>query len=126
MYFQSKGYKAEFTTRPLVFFEPQVTVNARAPTGEVRLEICNEKNQPVEGYTFDDCKPLRFADSQRFPLQWSNRQNLGELIGKCLRIAVRFHNARIYSFRGDYHIVDAFDLRRINDGLPIDTTRFGA
>ena len=51
-------------------------------------------------------------------------KKLGELVGKCLRIAVRFYNARIYSFRGDYHIVDAFDLRRINDGLPIDTKRF--
>jgi len=40
--------------------------------------------------------------------------------------AVRFHNVRIYALRGDYHIIDGFDFRRINDGLPIDTTRFGA
>lgn len=126
MYFQSKGYKAEFTTRPMVFYEPEVTLNAQAPTGEVRFEVRDTKNQPVEGYTFDDCKPLRFADSLRYQLQWSNRQNLGELVGKCIRIAVRFHNARIYALRGDYHIIDGFDFRRINDGLPIDTTRFGA
>jgi hypothetical protein len=126
MYFQSKGYKAEFTTRPLVFFEPTVTLNAQAITGEVQFEIRDDKNRPIEGFTFADCQPLKFSDSIAFPLKWSNHSSIAELVGKCVRIAIRFHNARIYSFRGDYHFVDAFDIRRIDDGLNIDTTRFGA
>jgi hypothetical protein len=126
MSFQSKGYKAEFTTRPLVFYDPEVTMNAQAVTGRVEFEIRDTKNRPVTGYTFDDCQAMRFADSLAYSLRWKERQNLGELVGKCLRLAVRFHNAQIYSFRGDYHFIDAFDQRRIDDGLAIDTTRFGA
>lgn len=126
MYFQSKGYKAEFTTRPLVFYDPVVTINAQAATGRIEYEIRDMKNRPVSGYTFDDCEALQFEDTLAHSLRWRDGKNLGELVGKCIRIAVRFHNAQIYSFRGDYHFIDAFDQRRIDDGLPIDTTRFGS
>lgn len=126
MAFQSKGYKAEFTTRPFVVYDPAFTMNAQAATGRVEFEIRDTKNRPVTGYTFDDCAALRFDDTLAHPLRWKDRRDLGELVGKCLRLAVRFHNAQIYSFRGDYHFVDAFDERCIRDGLPVDTTRFGA
>ena len=49
-----------------------------------------------------------------------------ELVGKVIRFSVKFYNAHIYSFYGDYHFTDAHDARLLKDGLPIvDTSRFG-
>ncbi len=127
MYFRSKGYKASLTTRPFIIFNCDITMNAEAVTGEVLVEIRDDKNKPIEGYTFDEFIPLKFSDSLKHPLQWRNRRNLNELINKPIRFSIKFYNARIYSFTGDYHFTDAHDARRLRDGLPVDdTSRFGS
>lgn len=126
MYFRTQGYWGEFTTRPFAIFGGDFTLNAMAKTGEVRVEIRSDKNEPVEGYAFDDCVPLKFDDSLKHPLRWNNRKNLEELVGKVTRFSVKFYNAHIYSFHGDYHFTDAHDVRLLQDGVPIiDTSRFG-
>ena len=127
MYFQSRGHQAQITTRPFAVFDGEFTMNAEAPTGTVEFELRDLKNQPIEGYTFADCEPMKFKDSLKFPLRWKNRRDVSELIGKVIRMSVRFYNARIYSFRADYHILDAHDFRRLRDDLPlISTELFGA
>jgi hypothetical protein len=127
MYFQSKGFWGQFLTRAFTIFDGEFTMNAEAITGEVIIEVHSERNKPIDGYSFDEFIPLKFNDTLKHPLQWQNRKNLSELIGKAIRFNVKFYNARIYSFTGDYHIVDAHDTRRLNDGLPImDTSRFGS
>lgn len=127
MYFQSKGFWGQLLTRPFTIFDGDFTMNAEAITGEVLVELRCDKNKPIEGYSFDEFIPLKFKDSLKHPLHWKNRKNLTELIGKTIRFKLKFYNARIYSFTGDYHFVDAHDTRRLNDGLPIiDTSRFGS
>ena len=70
---------------------------------------------------------MKFKDSLEFPLRWKNRRDVSELIGKVIRMSVRFYNAQIYSFRADYHILDAHDFRRLRDDLPLISTKlFGA
>jgi hypothetical protein len=126
MYFRTKGYWGRFTTRPFTISDGEFTMNAMARTGEVRLELRTAKNEPIEGYSFDDCEPLRFGDSLRHTLRWKERRNLDEFVGQVIRLSVKFYNANIYSFRGDYHFTDAHDARLLADGIPIaDTSRFG-
>lgn len=127
MYFQPQGHWAQITTRPFAVFDGEFTMNAEAPTGMVEFEVRDLKNQPIEGYTFADCEPMKYQDTLRHQLRWKNRANFGELIGKVIRLSVRFYNARIYSFRADYHVLDAHDFRRLRDELPlISTQHFGA
>ena len=126
MYLRTKGYWGEFLTRPFAVFDGEFSMNAEALTGEVRYELRSWKNEPIEGYSFEECEPLRFDDTLRHPLRWQERRDLSELIGQVIRLRVKFYNARIYSFRGDYHFTDAHDLRLLNDGFEIaDTSRFG-
>ena len=98
-------------------------MNVEAPTGLVEYEIRDLKNQPVAGYTFADCVPLKYEDTLGFQLRWKDRQDLSELIGKVIRLSLRFHNARLYSLRADYHFLDAHDYRRLRDDLPLLSTR---
>ena len=130
-YFSSAGDWATFTTKPIALFDAHMELNAEAILGEVQVQISDCKwagtdgsHQPFEGYTFEDFIPLKHADSVRFPLRWKNRRNLGELVGKSIRLCVRFRNAKFFSFRGRYHFIDAQDERLLRDGMPIDTTLF--
>lgn len=130
-YFCPAGDWASFTTKPMAIFNPHMELNAEATLGEVQVQITDCQwagtdgiNKPIEGYTFDDFIPLKNEDSLRFPLRWKNRQNMEELVNKCIRLCVRFRNAKLYSFRGHYHFIDAQDERLIRDGMPIDTTLF--
>ncbi len=127
MYIRTKGYWGEFTTRPFAVFGAEFTMNAEALTGEVQFELRDTMNESLEGYTFDDCIPLKFDDAQKHPLKWKNKKSLKEFIGGQVRLHIRFYNARIYSFRGDYHITDAHDMRLLKDGenMRADESLFG-
>ena len=98
-------------------------MNARAPFGEVFFQVTDMKSQPIEGFTFGDCVPIRQDDSMTWPLLWRARK-LDELTNKVIRLEVRFRNANIYSFRGDYHFLDAQDWSMVDDGKSIDTSLF--
>ena len=110
----------------MVIFDGAFTLNANATTGEVRVEIRDDKNRPIEGYSLEDCVPLKFNDSLKHPLRWKDHKDLSDVTGRAIRFRVKFYNAQIYAFKGDYHFTDAHDVRRLEDGLPIiDTSRFG-
>jgi len=99
-------------------------VNAQAPFGEVLFQITDMKSQPIEGFTFDNCLPMKRDDSMAWPLLWWGKKKLDELVNKVIRLEVRFRNANIYSFQADYHFLDAQDWSMIDDGKPIDTSLF--
>jgi len=124
---KSKGHRAAVTTRPFAVFGGEMTMNAAAATGEVEFELRDFRNRPLDGYRFEDCEKMRFADDTAFPLRWRERRNLDELEGRTIRLALRFHNAAIHSLRADYHFTDATDFRRLRDDLPLlETERFGS
>lgn len=126
MYLESKGAWAEFLTKMFTLYSPTLTMNADAAAGEVVYRITTARNEPIPGYDFEDCRPLRLADKLKHRIAFRKHGSLRDLIGKGVRLHVKFQNARIYSFRGDYHFIDAHDWRTMEQaGLPIDTSRFG-
>jgi hypothetical protein len=125
MFLESCGGWGELTTKPLILFDGQLTVNANARGGEMVFAFTTWKNQPMPGYSFDDCIPMKLTDSLAQPIRFRHRSDLGELMRKGVRLRMRFQNARIYSLRGDYHFACAHDVRALDHGLSIDTTWFG-
>ena len=63
MYLKSSGDMGEFQTKPLVLRDGKVTMNAQALYGEIRFQVTDMKSQPFEGFTFDDCLPMKQEDS---------------------------------------------------------------
>lgn len=123
MYLASQGSWASFITKPLALFDPTLVMNAAAPFGEVRYQLTDLESRPVEGYTLDDCTPLVSADSLAWPLEWQGRR-LDELLGKIVRLEVKFRSARLYAFRGAFHFLDAQDHWMLRDSKPIATSQF--
>ncbi len=123
MYLRSQGDWARVQTKPLGIWSPEIRMNAAAPFGVVRYQVTDERSQPVEGYTFDDCVPLEADDRFDWPLQWKKTRT-SELIGKVVRIELEFQNANIYSLTAAYHLLDAQDQWLMKEGKPIDPSRF--
>ena len=109
------------------------------PTGMTRGKIDTfhfeskimENSRKVEVYL-----PPGYSESgERYPTvyvnygqqakDWGKMTNtLDNLIGKTIRLQVRFRNARLYALRGAYHFLDALDVAMIGDGKRVDTSLF--
>lgn len=114
----SEGDWASFQTKPFSLRSPGIRLNAAAPYGEVRYQLTNEKSEPIEGFTFDECLPLRNGDTLNFELRWKNR-DLNSLVNQPLRLEMKFRQARIYALDMAHHFLDAHDMRLLQDGKPL-------
>jgi hypothetical protein len=123
MYLRSRGDWARMQTKPMGVWSDDIHLNAAAPFGAVRFQLTDERSQPIEGFTFDDCVPFEAADSLNHPLRWKNAKT-SDIAGKVIRIELEFENANIYSLTAAYHMLDAQDQWLLKEGKPIDTTRF--
>jgi hypothetical protein len=72
-------------------------------SGEVRVEIRDEGNQPLPGYTWDEAVPFTGnttgAENAACPAVWKNDRSVRELAGRVIRLAFRLRDAHLYSFR---------------------------
>ena len=64
------------TTRPVVLEVDALTLNVAAIGGEVRAQVCDEQNQPIQGFSFADCTPIK-ADSLAAPIGWKRKLGAG-------------------------------------------------
>ncbi|MCB1228839.1 MAG: hypothetical protein KDN19_01150 [Verrucomicrobiae bacterium] len=123
MFLRSRGDWGSIQTKPFVLWSPEIRLNANAAFGEVRYQLTDEKSQPIEGFTFDDCVPLRGADEMAFPLTWQGADS-SKVLRRPVRLEVRFRNANLYAFEMAHHFLDAQDARLLKDGKAIDFRLF--
>ena len=119
-YLQSHGDWARFITKPLVLLDANLIMNAAAPHGEIRFQLTDLDSRPVEGFTLDDCLPMKSDDSVRFPIRWRSA-SLTEIVGRIVRLEIQMRHAQLFAFRGQIHFIDAQDRWLIEDGKPIVT-----
>ncbi len=65
----------------MVLKEPRLSINAQAPYGELRFQVCDMESCPLEGFSFADNVPLIENDSLDWALVWKGSR-LTELVGK--------------------------------------------
>lgn len=114
---------ASFTSKPLVLFEPRLSVNLMAPQGEAQFQLSDMKGVPLPGFAFDDCEPIAKVDELNLSLRWKDR-SLDEVLNQPVRLEAKFRNAQLYAVRSKFHFLDAEDMHLLNDGKPIDPRWF--
>ncbi len=123
MYLQSKGHWAKILTKPMAIFSDEIYLNAQAPFGEVRFQLTDEKSTPIEGFTYENCIPLKMDDQMRYQLRWDGN-GLAQIKGKIVRLEMEFNNANIFAIYMDYHMLDAEDMWLLKEGQSIERRWF--
>jgi len=76
----------------------RLLLNAKCDYGEIRVELVDEEDRPLEGYALDDCVPVR-ADGTGLDVSWKGHADLSGAAGRTVRLRMHLANARLYSYR---------------------------
>jgi hypothetical protein len=97
----------EVVTRPLRFSGERLRLNvSTSAVGSVRVEIQDERSQPLKDFALDNCREI-FGDELDRKVQWKSTATLGELAGKTVRLRFALRDADLYAFRFDAGTTDA-------------------
>ncbi len=83
-------------TPPVILAAERMRLNFEpAARGEARVQVTEADGRPIEGFRFEDCRPVT-ADAVAAPVEW--KRPLGELKGRPVRLEFSFRLARLYEF----------------------------
>ncbi|HIJ73116.1 MAG TPA: hypothetical protein HPP83_03340 [Candidatus Hydrogenedentes bacterium] len=73
----------------------ELAINTDADAGELRVQITDVDSRPLQGFAFDDCRPIS-EDSLDTPVTW--RRPLDELRDQPFHLEFQLRNAKLYGF----------------------------
>lgn len=92
---EQEGY---LTTEILNFDGEFLFVNADLREGNLRVEVCDEKGDPLKGFTRNDCVVMENVNSTRHAITWTDEEGLSSLRGENVRLKFFLTNGDLYSF----------------------------
>ena len=93
--------QGELVTKPLIFAGNKLTVNYNAQLakgGSVRVEILDDKQRPISGFTVNDSDPLS-KDEINATVAWRDQADIGSLVGKTIHLRFVLNHADLFSFQ---------------------------
>src|SRR5690606_37001607 len=96
----SAGYDGgEAITKPFVFKGSELEINySTSAAGSVKVEILDEQQRPIPGYSFSEAQEIIGNETARIVL-WKSQKNVSELVGKPIRLKFYLKDADLYSFK---------------------------
>jgi hypothetical protein len=86
------------TTRPFRTHGRQLSVNAKADAGRLRVEVLDESGRPFPGFSRDDCQVMH-ADGVNEPIAWKANTSLDAMQDRPIQLRFHLENVRLYSYR---------------------------
>ena len=93
------------TTNPLLLTSDraedatvQLHLNVKSDNGHCRVELLDEAGNPIAGYGKEDADDL-VMDTVQTVATWKGEGDIGELVGKPIRLRFHLTNAQLYSFQ---------------------------
>src|SRR5436305_2740229 len=94
---EADGASQVLTTRPVRFSGKRLFVNVDSKAGEMRVEILNSRGEPINGFSAEDCLPLRI-DNTLAAVTWRTGNDLSRLAGQAVKFRFHLRYARLFSF----------------------------
>jgi len=89
----------ELLTKPFQFGGKELVINyATSGAGSVRVEVRDEDNGAIPGFTLDDC-PEIIGDEIERVVRWKNGSDVSKLAGQNVRLRFVMTDADLYSIR---------------------------
>lgn len=91
------------STKPLRFSGKRMSINySSSARGGIRIEIQNEKGQPLPGFAMEDC-PWIYGDSLDRPVEWIRDDrvdsDVNSLSGRPIKLVFELRDADLFSFQ---------------------------
>lgn len=83
-------------TEKLQFDGKYLFVNCET-TGYIKVEILDEKDIPIPGFTKEDCISF-IGDKTKHQITWQKKKDVSELDGKIIRLKFYLSHGNLYSF----------------------------
>ncbi|MDB5391133.1 MAG: hypothetical protein JWM11_6779 [Planctomycetaceae bacterium] len=84
-------------TRPFRVTHPKLSLNASTwMKGSIRVEALTADWQPIPGFTQSEAQEIR-GDALDFPVRWKANADIGQLLGKQIRLKCYMTRARIHA-----------------------------
>lgn len=91
--------EGSFITPPIVFAGSALHLNMKARAdGEVRVELLDADDKPLDGHTLADCPPLT-GDEIDAVVVWKSKADLSGIAGTPIKLHVAMKNASLFAFQ---------------------------
>lgn len=88
-------------TKKIFLKEPNLTINAAAPRGLMKVQLTDLAYRPVPGFTFEDSIPFSGDDIAYVP-KWKNR-TVKELRNRCFGVEIMLNTGCVFGVSGDFY-----------------------
>lgn len=89
----------EFLTKPIIFAGRRLRLNfCTSAAGSVRVEMQDQRGQPIPGFALADMRPL-FGDELDRVVSWRGGSDLAGLIGRPVRLRFALKDADVFAVR---------------------------
>ncbi|HTN06176.1 hypothetical protein [Agriterribacter sp.] len=89
----------EVITKPFKFKGKELEINySTSAAGSVRIEILDEKNKPLPGYTLNDSQEIIGNEIKRI-VSWNGKEDVSALSGKIIRLKIYLKDADLYALK---------------------------
>ncbi len=89
----------QLVTKPLRFKGTQLEINySTSAAGGLKVEIQDEKGQPVKGFSLEECPEIIGDEISRI-VSWKGGNDVGSLADKPVRLRFVMKDADLYSLR---------------------------
>ena len=86
-------------TRPLRFDGSELVINyATSAAGDIRVELRDETDAPIEGFSLDDCDLIIGDDIDR-EVTWNGNADVSRAARQPIRLRFAMKDADLYSLR---------------------------
>ena len=75
----------------------RLIINAKAPKGQVAVEILEADGRPCSGYSRDECQVF-VGDAIRRTVKWQSGCDLSEFAGRTIKLRFHLRKTKLYSF----------------------------
>lgn len=125
VYLESRSGPGRVATKPLYWRGGELSLNIHGQGGPAtvsgsflcngaRVQINTMRGEPMEGYTFAECRPFA-GDSLCWRPTWRSGRRMDALKGRDIQVAIELHNARLYAMRGDFKVLSPQEWRDLTE-----------
>jgi len=89
----------EITTKLITFSGDELRLNfATSVAGDIRVELLDENDKALRGFTLDECEPI-FGDAVDRSVTWTGNRSLNEIAGRAVKLRFVLRDADLFAYR---------------------------